>query len=150
MHGGSSRRNEHDEDHEAVTTLRIASTLSSDLEDLVRRTIGALLDVHRELGSGMNESIYTAATQVELASRGIPFKSERLFHVRYRGHLLGHSRIDLFVGGRLIVEVNSVERLHPAHVAQVVSYLRVTGARLALLVNFNVPILKQGIRRTVL
>jgi len=133
-----------------MTLGRVVSTLSPELEDLVHRTIGAFLTVHRELGSGMSEGIYSAAAQIELMSRGIPFEHERTFPVRYRGHLLGHQRIDLFVDGRLIVEVKSVERLHPVHVAQVVSYLRVTGVRIALLVNFNVAILKQGIRRIVL
>jgi len=133
-----------------MTLVRVSSTLSPELEDLVHRTIGAFLAVHRELGSGMSEGIYTAAAQIELLSRGIPFEHERTFPVRYRGHLLGHQRIDLLVGGKLVVEVKSVEHLHPAHVAQVVSYLRVTGVRIALLVNFNVAILKQGIRRIVL
>jgi GxxExxY protein len=133
-----------------MALVRAISILSPELEDLVHRTIGALLTVHRELGSGMSEGIYTAAAQVELSSRGIPFEHERTFPVRYRGHLLGHQRIDLFVDGRLIVEVKSVEHLHPVHVAQVVSYLRVTGVRIALLVNFNVAILKQGMRRIVL
>ena len=68
----------------------------------------------------------------------------------YRGKLLCHQRLDLLVDQRLVVEIKSVERLHPVHVAQVVSYLRLTGARVGLLVNFNVPLLKQGIRRIVL
>lgn len=133
-----------------MNSLRIVSTLSPELEDLVRRAIGGLLDVHRELSSGMSEAVYSAAARVELTARGIPFETERTFPVRYRGHLLGHQRIDLLVHSRLIVEIKSVEQLQPVHVAQVVGYLRVTGARVALLVNFNVPILKQGIRRIVL
>jgi GxxExxY protein len=133
-----------------MTSLRIVSTLPPELDNLVRRTIGALIDVHRELGSGLSEGIYHAAAEVELMARGIPFESERSVPVRYRGHLLGHQRINLFVDGKVIVELKSVEQLHPAHVAQVVSYLRVTGTRVALLVNFNVPILAQGIRRVVL
>jgi GxxExxY protein len=63
---------------------------------------------------------------------------------------LCHQRLDLFVDQQLVVEMKSVERLHPVHKAQVVSYLRLTGARVGLLVNFNVPMLKQGIRRIVL
>lgn len=133
-----------------MTSLRLISTLPPELEDLVQRTIGALLDVHRELGSGMAEAVYSAATCIELTARGIAFASEKTFPVRYRGHLLGYHRIDLFVDGRLIVEIKSVEQIHSVHIAQVVSYLRLTGARVALLVNFNVPILKQGIRRIVL
>ena len=130
--------------------LRIASTLPPELDRLVVQTIGALLAVHRELGSGMSESVYAAAARVELTERGIPFENERACAVRYRGRLLCHQRIDLLVDGRLVVELKSVDALHPVHVAQVVSYLRLTGAGAGLLVNFNVPILKQGLRRIVL
>jgi len=132
-----------------MTSLRIVSTLPPDLEDLVQRTIGGLLDVHRELGSGMSESVYAAATRLELEARSIPFESEKTVPVRYRGHLIGHHRIDLLVDQRLVVEIKSIESIHSVHVAQVVSYLRVTGAKIGLLVNFNVPLRKQGIRRVV-
>ena len=132
-----------------MTHLRLTSTLPPDLEDVARRTIGALLEVHRELGSGLGESVYAAAARIELQACGIPFESEKTLPVRYRGHLLGHYRVDLFVDSKLVVEVKSVEAVHPVHVAQVVSYLRLTGARLGLIVNFNVPVLKQGIRRVV-
>ena len=98
----------------------------------------------------MSEGVYAAATRLELNERGIPFETEKSYPVRYRGKLLCHQRLDLFVGQRLVIEIKSVERLHPVHVAQVVSYLRLTGARVGLLVNFNVPMLKQGIRRIVL
>lgn len=130
--------------------LRIESTLPPELEDLLHRTIGAMLDVHRELGAGMSEGIYAAATRIELAALEIPLESEKLFPVRYRGHLLGHQKIDLFVDERLVVEIKSVEHLHAVHTAQVVSYLRGTKARAGLLVNFNVPVLTQGLRRVVL
>ena len=132
-----------------MTGLRLLSPLSPELEELIRRTIGAMLIVHRELGSGMSEAVYAAALRIELSARGIAFESEKLVPVRYRGQLIGQHRVDLLVDGRLVVEVKSVESLHPVHVAQVVTYLRLTGARVGLLVNFNVPLLKQGIRRIV-
>ncbi|HEY3043439.1 MAG TPA: GxxExxY protein [Vicinamibacterales bacterium] len=133
-----------------MTALRIASALPPELDALVEQVIGALLAVHRELGSGMSEGVYAAATRLELRERGIPFETEKTFPVRYREKLLCHQRLDLFVDQRLVIEIKSVERLHPVHRAQVVSYLRLTGARVGLLVNFNVPLLKQGIRRVVL
>jgi GxxExxY protein len=133
-----------------MTSLRLASTLPVELEMLARNTIGALLNVHRELGSGMTEAVYGAAARIELADRGISFESEKAIPVRYKDRFLCHQRIDLFVDSRLVLELKSVEDLHPVHVAQVVSYLRLTGSRLGLLVNFNVPLLKQGIRRIVL
>ena len=132
-----------------MTGLRLLSPLSPELEELIRRTIGAMLIVHRELGSGMSEAVYAAALRIELSARGIAFESEKLLPVRYRGQLIGQHRVDLLVEGQLVVEVKSVESLHPVHVAQVVSYLRLTGARAGVLVNFNVPLLKQGIRRIV-
>ena len=132
-----------------MTGLRLLSPLSPELEELIRRTIGAMLIVHRELGSGMSEAVYATALRIELSARGIAFESEKLLPVRYRGQLIGQHRVDLLVEGRLVVEVKSVESLHPVHVAQVVTYIRLTGARAGLLVNFNVPLLKQGIRRIV-
>ena len=98
----------------------------------------------------MCEAVYSAAMQIELQHEGIPFDSEKTYPVRYRERLIGHQRIDLLVDGRLVLEIKSVEGLHPVHVAQVVSYLRLTRTRVGLLVNFNVPILKQGLRRIVL
>jgi len=97
----------------------------------------------------MSESVYAAAARLELEARSIPFENEKTVPVRYKGHLIGHHRIDLLVDQRLVVEIKSIECIHSVHVAQVVSYLRVTGAKIGLLVNFNVPLLKQGIRRVV-
>ena len=133
-----------------MNTLRITSNLPVDLEDLIRTTIGALLAVHRELGPGMSEAVYAAAVRIELAERCIPFEDEKTFAVRYRGRFLRHQRVDLLVDGRLVVEIKSVEQLHAVHVSQVISYMRVTEVRAGLLVNFNVRLLKQGIRRLVL
>src|SRR5438552_2148154 len=104
--------------------LRIPSPLPDDLEDLVTQTIGCCIQVHRVLGPGLNESVYSRACAVELGLCSIPFDTELSVPIRYRGHLLCHQRVDLFVDGRLVLEVKSVERLHPVHVAQTVSYLR--------------------------
>jgi GxxExxY protein len=133
-----------------MTLLRVASTLPPELDGLITDTIGALLVVHRELGPGMGEGVYAAATTLEFAQRRMPFETEKQMPVRYKGKFLCYQRVDLLVDGRLVVELKSVERLHPVHIAQVVSYLRLTGVRAGLLVNFNVPLLKQGIRRVVL
>ena len=133
-----------------MTFLRLVSTLPPDLDNLVRVTIGALLAVHRELGRAMSEAVYAAASRIELTDRGLPFESEKSVPVPYKGRILCNQRIDLLVAGQLILEVKSVEQLHPVHVAQLVSYLRATGTTVGLLVNINVPLLKQGIRRVVL
>ena len=133
-----------------MSLMRVESKLSPELEQLVRDVIGACLAVHRELGPGMSESVYSKAVCIELTTRGFPFELEKSIPIRYRGQLLCHQRLDLFVDGRLVLEIKSVEQIHPVHVAQTVSYLRVTGSEVGLVVNFNVPILKQGIRRVVL
>ena len=130
--------------------LRIQSSLPDDLEVLAHDVIGCCLQVHREMGPGLLETIYSRAVVLELMARGISFETEKSIPVRYRGELLCHQRLDLFIDGRLVVELKSVEHLNSIHVAQVLSYLRVADVRLGLLINFNVPILKTGIRRVVL
>jgi len=130
--------------------LKIVSPLPEELEAMAHEVIGCCLAVHKELGPGLLESVYPRAVAIELEDRGISFEMEKPLRVNYRGQLLCHQRLDMFIDGRLVLELKSVEMLHPIHVAQVVSYLRLTKSRLGLLINFNVPILKQGIRRIVL
>jgi len=129
---------------------RVRSPLPPDTEALVRSTIGCLLEVHRELGPGLSELAYTAATCVELDAAGVRYERKKPLPVLYRGRVICHHRVDILVADALVVEVKSVERLHPVHLAQTVSYLRLTGARVGLVVNFNVPVLREGIRRVVL
>ena len=133
-----------------MNPLRVASSLPEDLETLVRRTIGAFLEVHRVLGPGMSEGVYSRACAIELEFWRIPFEAEKSVPVLYRGRFLCHQRIDLLIDRKVVIEIKSVENIHPVHIAQVVSYLRVIKGRVGLVVNFNVPILKQGIRRVVL
>jgi GxxExxY protein len=98
----------------------------------------------------LGEFFYETALKLELELRKIPYKSQDWVSVSYKGHPLGRRRIDLVVGDRLIVELKSVEKLAPIHSAQLISYLRITGYRLGLLMNFNVALLKEGIKRVVL
>jgi GxxExxY protein len=121
-----------------------------DLNDLARAVVGAGIEVHRHLGPGLGEFFYERAFKLELELRQIPYKSQDWVSVSYKGHPLGRRRIDLVVGDRLIVELKSVEKLAPIHSAQLISYLRITGYRLGLLMNFNVALLKEGIKRVVL
>ncbi len=133
-----------------MTTLRVESMLPDDLEDLIREVIGCCIAVHRELGPGLLEKVYPRAIAMELDDRGIGYSTEKTVPIRYHGKLLCIQRIDLMVDDRLVIEVKSVERLHPVHRAQVLNYLHLTGTRAGLLINFNVPVLKDGIRRIVL
>jgi GxxExxY protein len=119
--------------------------------DLVRTVIGACIEVHRWLGPGLLESAYRACLQKELRAQGVPFDSEVSIPVIYRGEPVDcRYRIDFWFADELIVELKSVENLLPVHSAQLLTYLRLTGAKQGLLINFNVPVLKAGIRSLML
>ena len=133
-----------------MKSLRICSPLPEDVEELVRVVIGSCITVHETLGPGLLESSYAKALASELRARLVPFELELTVPVLYRGHTLGRHRIDLFVDGKVVVEVKAVERLAPVHVAQVLTYLRLTRARIGLLVNFNADQIRHGIRRVIL
>ena len=133
-----------------MTLSRANSSLPAELEDLMETTIGCCLSVHKELGPGLNEGVYTRACCLEFSACGLAFEREKAIVIRYRDQLLCHQRIDFLVEQQLILEIKSVERLHPLHTAQTVGYLRVAGLRAGLLVNFNVGLLRDGIRRVVL
>jgi GxxExxY protein len=120
------------------------------LDYLARHVVDAAVQVHRALGPGFLESVYEGALAIELAERGIPFERQTGVTVRYKGHAVGQGRVDLLVDGELIVELKSVEALLPVHIAQVISYLRAFDRSLALLMTFNVKLLREGIRRVTL
>ena len=114
------------------------------------RVIGAAIAVHRELGPGLLESTYEACFCGELTERGIPFERQKAVPLRYRGLVLDEGmRLDVLVGGELVVELKSVERFIDIHSAQVLTYLKMGGYPVGLLINFNVPLLRRGIRRFV-
>jgi GxxExxY protein len=106
--------------------------------------------VHKNLGPGYAESVYEEALCIELKERGIPFIKQPKVEVGYKGKIVGEGRLDLMVDGELIVEIKAVETLAPVHTAQVMSYLKATGKMLGLIINFNVPLLKEGIKRVIL
>jgi len=114
------------------------------------RTIGAAIEVHRALGPGFLERIYQEALCIELQLRGIGFERERPVLVHYRDVPIPGQRIDLIVEACVVVELKAASRLDATHYGQVISYLRTTGLRLGLLLNFSCPTLKDGIRRCVL
>ena len=134
----------------AIADLLSPREPDKELNDLARRVIGAGIEVHRHLGPGLTEPLYEAAFKLELDLRGIPHKSQSWITVSYKDHPLGKRRIDLIIDDRLIVELKSVERLAPIHSAQLISYLRLMGYQLGLLMNFNVALLKEGVKRVVL
>ena len=125
--------------------------VNSHLNQLTHEVIGAAIDVHRQLGPGLLESAYRECLCRELVLRGIPFDRERPLPLEYKGIRLecGY-RVDIVVASRVAVEVKSVEALAPIHDAQILTYLRLGGWRLGLLINFNVVVLKDGIHRRIL
>jgi GxxExxY protein len=122
----------------------------AELDDLAHRVIGAAIEVHRHLGPGFLEVVYEEALAIELRLRGIPFERQKLIVVGYKNAAVGEGKLDLLVDDCLIVELKAVEALAAIHKAQVISYLRATRLRLGLLINFNVPILKNGLQRVIL
>lgn len=120
-----------------------------ELDNTARSVIGAAIEVHRHLGPGLQEPLYAPALHIEMSLRRIPFQTEVILPVSYKGHYLGKRRIDLLVDNRLIVELKSVDALAPIHMAQLLCYLKLTNKQLGLLINFNVPLLKDGVQRVV-
>ncbi len=122
-----------------------------DKDPLSFALIGAAIEVHRVLGPGLLECLYHRALRFELSLRGIAFRSEVPVPVNYKGENLGDDlRIDLIVQDRLVVEIKAVDQLHPIHEAQLITYLKLTGIHTGLLINFNVRLLKDGVKRMVL
>ena len=120
------------------------------LNDLSYQIIGGAMEVHKTLGPGLLESVYEDALCVELEERKIPYERQKEVGIWYKGRSIGNMRVDLPVADSVIIELKSIDKLAPVHTAQVITYLKITEKRLGLLINFNVPILKQGIKRIVL
>ena len=130
--------------------LRVPSPLPTEVEELITRVIGCLIAVHRTLGPGLLESIYSRAIGLELTAEGILFEREVQIPVSYREELLCVQRLDLVVASLIVLEVKSVERLNPVHHAQLLNYLRISKLHVGFLVNFNVAVLQDGLKRVVL
>jgi GxxExxY protein len=112
--------------------------------------IGAAIEVHRHLGPGLLESAYEACLAFELADRGLRVERQKPLPLMYRGVAVDCGyRIDLLVEDRVIIELKSIDELLPIHSAQIQSYLRLSGLTVSLLINFNVKLLTQGLRRVV-
>jgi len=146
---------EQHEDHEGPSSptlpeFRLPSPLSPEAELVMSQTIGAAIAVHRVLGPGFLESIYRRAMYLELEARNLAYEKECSIRVSYRGVDIPGQRVDLIVEGQIVVELKAVSHLDSVHKAQLISYLKTTGLRGGLLIDFRVPILKDGIRRVVL
>ena len=116
-------------------------------DELTERIIGAVIEVHRVLGPGLLESIYEEALSVELGLRGIACQRQVEIDVVYKGHVIKGQRIDMLVNAQVVVETKSVSKLPDVAMAQVLSYLKVTGLKRGLLLNFGCARLVDGVKR---
>ncbi|MFN3167885.1 MAG: GxxExxY protein [Phycisphaeraceae bacterium] len=123
--------------------------MSEDLNRLSHDVIGAAIEVHRILGPGFLERSYQRALAIELRLRDIPHVIESPIHLDYKGESIGEGRIDTLVGNELVVELKTVDAIAEIHEAQALAYLKATGHGLALIINFNTPVLKDGIKRII-
>jgi len=120
------------------------------INQLTESIIGAAIEVHRALGPGLLESAYETCQSFELAELGLNIDRQKLLPVVYKGTRLDAGyRLDLLVEDRVIVEVKAVDQIVPIHQAQLLSYLKLSGCKVGLLINFNVPVLKNGIKRVI-
>lgn len=120
-------------------------------DTLTEQIIGAAIQVHRELGPGLLESAYEVCLCYELSLRGLKVERQKYIPITYKGiQLDGGYRLDLVVEDQVIVEVKSVSTLLPVHEAQLLSYLKQIGGGRGLLINFNVPLLKNGLKRLII
>jgi GxxExxY protein len=122
-----------------------------NLNDLTDAIIGAAMEVHRALGPGLLESTYEMCLCRELTIRGIPFRRQVPIPVEYKGIKLDCGyRADILVDGAILLEIKAIDSLPPIHEAQLLTYLKLGGWKIGLLINFNVELLKHGLRRRVL
>ena len=119
-----------------------------EIEDLTEKIIGCAIEVHRILGPGLLESVYRECMIIEMKREHLRVDSERQIPFDYKGQRIsGGLKLDLLVNGCVVVELKAVERLHPIHLAQVITYLKISGCPAGLLMNFNSTTLRAGLRR---
>ena len=119
--------------------------------ELTEQIIGGAIEVHKHWGPGLYEEIYERSLCHELRLRKVDFESQVKLPMIYKGEHVGDSlRLDLIVEDKVVLELKAVKALEPIHEAQLLTYMKLTGSKVGLLINFNVPILKQGVKRMVL
>ena len=122
-----------------------------EVNEITQAIIGAAIEVHRALGPGLLESAYRECLCRELELKQLQIEKEKALPLEYKGLKLEQGyRVDVLVFNRVVIEVKAVEVVLPVHEAQLMTYMRLGGWRVGLLINFNVPVLKDGIRRRVL
>jgi len=131
-----------------MSSLRVKG-FGPQVEAVATDVIGAAIEVHRELGAGHLECVYEDAMAIELALRKIPFERQKSLPVFFKGHKLHEGRVDFVVAKLLALELKAVAALGEIHTAITVSYLKALRQPLGILINFNVAVLRDGLRRVV-
>lgn len=129
---------------------RVPPRLPPEMEAIVTRTIGCGIRVHQALGPGFSEGVYQDAMQIELTTEGLRWDREFEISVIYRDQPTRRQRLDLVVDGFVVVEIKAVERVHPIHVSQILSYMKAARMPIGLLMNFRTQFLKSQLWRFVL
>lgn len=120
------------------------------VNDITGKIIGCCIEIHKHLGPGLLESAYEECLAYELSKTGLYFERQKTVPVNYKEIILEYGyRMDFLVENKVVVELKSVEALHPVHEAQVLTYMKFAEKKVGLLINFNVTILKDGIRRFI-
>ncbi len=122
-----------------------------EINELTKQIIGAAMEVHRTMGPGLLESAYEACLAYELSSRSLHFEQQRSLPISYKDvHLDCGYRLDIVVEEKVVIELKAVDTILPIHHAQLLTYLKLSGFKIGLLINFNVKLLKDGIKRILL
>jgi len=131
--------------------MKVFEPLAPEIELIAKTIVDAALKVHRALGPGLLESVYELCLAHELRRRSVQLESQVKLPITYEGLTIDAGlRLDLIVARQIIVEVKAVEKMHPVFDAQLLTYLKLTNLRLGILINFNVPLIRDGIKRIIL
>ncbi len=122
----------------------------TEINAVTQRIIGCAIEVHRVLGPGLLETMYEAAMCIEFDDAGVTYDRQTRLPAYYKGRLLGEYRVDLVVENLVLVEIKAIDRFNPIFEAQLLTYLRLTGKRIGLLINFNSRLVKDGVKRLIL
>ena len=121
-----------------------------DLNKITEKIIGCCVEVHKQLGPGLLESIYESALCIEFDEKNLKYERQKILPVKYKTKNIGEFRVDIVVENQIVLELKSVERHDPIFEAQLLGYLKLGGYKLGLLINFNTRLLKDGIKRYIL
>ncbi len=137
--------------HQDTKTPRGFAPIPANQDATGKQVVDVAFQVHKTLGPGLLENIYEEAFCCELMDRNIGFERQKIIPIQYKHHKLDlNYRLDLLVKDSIIIELKCVDKLSPVHDSQILTYLKLMNLRLGYLINFNVPLIKEGIRRKVL